>query len=170
MNIFLRPDGRQVWTAYGWSGPIVGVSQLRLVSDSSVNSIKVSEDGSLTLTGWSDGGNTVLSAQPYDLRKTAPGGGFASEVWGATGGLTVRIAHIIHMDANTTHVDYCTRYVSYLPTSDVPTLLNIYDTQRLPNGDVAVVGGARTGLIETHDAWITPWYVQYRTNEFAQAS
>ena len=68
------------------------------------------------------GGNTVLGYQPYDMRKDARCGGFCSSTWGATGGLTVRIAHIIHMDANTTHVDYCTRYVSYLPTSDVPTL------------------------------------------------
>jgi len=162
-------DGKQVWTGYGWSGPIVGVEPLRLVSDSSVNRIQVGEDGSLTLTGWSDGGNTVLSYQPYDLRKTAPGGGFASSVWGATGGLTVRIGHIIHMDGETMHVDYCTKYVSYLPTSDVPTLLNIYDVQGLPNGDVAVTGASRTGYIETHDAWITPWWIERRTNEFAQA-
>jgi hypothetical protein len=165
----VNPDGRLAWTAYGWSGPIVGVEQQRLVADSSVTRIKVGEDGSLTLTGWSDGGNTVLSCQPYDMRQTAPSGGFASEVWGARGGLTVRIAHMIHMNSETMEVDHCSKYVAYLPTSDVPTLLNIYDIQGLPNGDVALTGSANTGLIETHDAWTLPWYVEYQTNEFAQA-
>ncbi len=162
-------DGRQAWTAYGWSGPIVGVERFRLVADSAVTGIRVAESGDLTVTGWSDGGNTVLSQQPYDLRRMAPGGGFASSVWGATGGLTVRIAHIIHMHRDTMEVDYCTKYVSYLPPSDVPTLVNIYDYYGLPNGDVAITGGSATGYIETHDAWVQPWYIQYRTNPYAEA-
>jgi hypothetical protein len=165
----LDADGEIEWTGYGWSGPIVGVEQHRLVSDSSINNISIAEDGSLSLIGWSDGGNTVLSYQPYDLRKPVRKSGFASSTWGATGGLTVRIANIIHMDAETMDVDHATQYVAYLPTSDVPTLLNVYSVHRLPNGDIAVTGAANTGFIETWDAWCESWYIQYRRNEFAQA-
>jgi hypothetical protein len=145
------------------------VEQHRLVADSSVTRVRVGEDGSLTLTGWSDGGNTVLSWQPYDMRRPAPCSGFASSVWGATGGLTVRIAHIIHMDAETLEVDHCTMYVGYLPTSDIPTLINIYDMCPTANGDVALTGGGWTGFVETQDAWLTSWWRERRTNEFALA-
>jgi hypothetical protein len=165
----LDKDGKQVWTAYGWTGPIVGVAQQRLVSDSSVTGIRVGEDGSITIRGWSDGGNTVLGCQPYDMRKDAPSSGFASSLWGATGGLTVRIAHIVHMSGKTMEVDHCTKYVGYIPTSDIPTLINIYDMTPMANGDVAITGGGWLGFIESYDAWITSWYVEHRTNEFAQA-
>jgi hypothetical protein len=162
------PDGKIVWTAYSWTGPIAGVEQHRLVSDSSITRIRVSEDGNLAITGWSDGGNTVLSHQPYDMRKGAPSGGFCSSLWGADGS-TVRIGHIIHMDSNTMEVDYCTTYVGYKPTCDIPTLINIYDFYPLPNGDVALTGGGWTGFVETHDAWTKPWYIDHLTNEFALA-
>jgi hypothetical protein len=162
-------SGKIVWTAYGWTGPIVGVDQLRLVSDSSVTSIRIGEDGNLTLTAWSDGGNTVLGQQPYDLRKAAKCGGFCSSTWGATGGLTVRIGHIISMNAADMEVPSFTRYVGYLPTSDIPTLINIYDIHRLPNGEVAVTGGGWTGFVESHDAWVKPWYIESRTDEHALA-
>jgi hypothetical protein len=162
-------DGKLVWTAYGWTGPIVGVEQHRLVADSSVSRVRMGEDGFLTLVGWSDGGNTVLGYQPYDMRQGAKCGGFCSETWGATGGLTVRIAHIIRMNAETMEVPGFTRYVGYLPTSDVPTLINIYDMRPLANGEVAVTGGGWTGFVETQDAWITSWHVERRTDEFALA-
>lgn len=162
-------NGKHVWTAWGWTGPIVGVEQFREVSDSAVTRIQVGEDGNLAVVAWSDGGNTVIRKQPYDLRIPAKGGGFCSSTWGATGGLTVRIANLVNMNAENMQVDYFTQYISYLPTSDVPTLLNVYDVHRLPNGDIAVTGASRTGYVETHDAWVKPWYIQYRTNEFAQA-
>ena len=161
--------GRQVWTAYGWTGPIVGVDQHRLVADSSVTSVRVAEDGRLTLTAWSDGGNTVLGQQPYDLRQGAKCGGFCSSTWGATGGLTVRIAHLIQMNPATMEVPSFTRYIGYLPTSDIPTLINIYDTYPLPNGEVAVTGGGWTGFVESHDAWTKSWWAERQTNEHALA-
>lgn len=161
--------GKVAWTAYGWTGPIVGVDQLRLVSDSAVTKIRVAEDGRLTLSAWSDGGNTVLGQQPCDLRKPAAIGGFCSSTWGAKGGLTTRIAHLISMDSDTTDVPGFTRYVGYIPTSDVPTLINIYDFCRLPNGEVAVTGAGWNGFVESHDAWIRPWWIEHQTDEFAMA-
>lgn len=161
--------GKATWTAYGWTGPVVGVDQLRLVSDSAVTRVRVAEDGRLTMSAWSDGGNTVLGQQPYDLRKPAACGGFCSSTWGAKGGLTTRIAHLISMDPDTMHVPGFTRYIGYLPTSDVPTLINIYDFYPLPNGEVAVTGGGWTGFVESHDAWIRPWWIEHQTDEFAMA-
>jgi hypothetical protein len=165
----LDATGKHVWTAYGWTGPIVGVDQHRLVADSAVTKVRVAEDGRLTLTAWSDGGNTVLGCQPYDLRQDAKCGGFCSSTWGATGGLTVRIAHLINMDPDTMEVSSFTRYVGYIPTSDIPTLINIYDSWRLPSGEVAVTGGGWTGFVESQDAWIKSWWAEHRTDAHALA-
>jgi hypothetical protein len=161
-------DGNIAWTAYSWTGPIVGVEQQRLVSDSSITRVRVAEDGTVTFVGWSDGGNTVLSYQPYDMRQEAPSSGFCSSLWGADG-TTVRIGHIVHMNQQTMEVDYCTKYVAYKPTCDIPAILNIYDMHPLPNGDVAVTGSAGMGFVETHDSWVRSWYLESRTNEFAVA-
>jgi hypothetical protein len=103
------------------------------------------------------------------MRQAAKCGGFCSSTWGATGGLTVRIAHIVQMNAETMEVPSFTRYVGYLPSSDIPTLINIYDMYRLPNGEVAVTGGGWTGFVESQDAWVTPWWIEHRTDEFAMA-
>ncbi len=161
-------NGKQVWTGYSWTGPIAGTNQFRLVSDSSVLAVKVAEDGSLALRAWSDGGNTVLAKQPYDMRREAPLSGFATSTWGASG-LTVRIGHLIHMNAETMEVDHRTGFVAYSPTSDIPMITNFYDSQPLPNGELAITGSSAVGLIETHDAWVPSWYVEHRTDEHAQA-
>lgn len=162
-------NGKAVWTAYGWTGPIVGVQQFRLVSDSSVTKIAVSENGNLSIVGWSDGGNTVFMNQPYDMRLPAKGGGFCDQLWGSTGGLSVRHAHIISMNAETMEAEFHTSYTNYLPCSDVPTILNLYDIKRMPNGDVALSGGGAIGYVETHDAWVKSWYIEHQTDEFARA-
>jgi hypothetical protein len=161
-------NGKQVWTAWGWSGPICGVEQFRLVSDSSVTRINVAADGSLTLVAWSDGGNTVVSHQPYDMRIPTKVSGFCSSTWGAAGGITVRIAHIIHMDQDTMEIDYSTKYIGYRPAADMPTLLNIYDMTRTDYGEVAVTGGCWNAFVETQDAWTTPWWVESRTDKHAK--
>ena len=37
----------------------------------------------------------------------------------------------------------------------------------LESGGVAITGGSAFGLIETHDAWVTPWFVEHQTNRHA---
>ena len=162
-------SGKMVWTAYGWSGPIVGVDQFRLEADSSLNKISVAEDGGLAVTGWSDGGNTVLAYQPYDMRIPVKSGGFCSSTWGARGGMTVRIATLLNMDPDTMEVSAYTPYVGYIPTSDVPSLVNIYNSYRLPSGELAIIGGGALGFVETHDAWTRSWWRNFQTDEFAIA-
>jgi hypothetical protein len=165
----VNAQGKIEWTGYSWSGPIVGVDQLRLVSDSQISKILVREDGHLLISGWSDGGNTVLAYQPYDLRiKVKASGGFCSSTWGASG-LTVRIANLITMNPNSMETEFHTQYVGYVPTSDLPTLINIYGIYPMANGEVAVTGGSWLGFVETHDAWTTPWYIENRTDEHVMA-
>ena len=166
---FLRkfdPEGKPLWSAYDWTGPIVGVQFSRLVSDSAVMDVLAGENGRLLLRGWSDGGNSVFTRQPYDLRAPVPVGGTASSIWGAN---VLSVSYLIQMNADTMDVYGVTRLLSYLPTSNTPNSISIRSFHQMENGQVALFGGSAFGLIETHDAWVTPWYLQYQTNRHAQA-
>lgn len=37
----------------------------------------------------------------------------------------------------------------------------------MENGSVAITGASTFALIETYDAWLTPWFFQYQTNPYA---
>lgn len=161
-----RPDGTPVWSAYDWTGPIVGVEFLRLVSDSAVTGAHAGRNGTLLLSGWSDGGNSVFTRQPYDMRQPVDVGGTASSIWGAS---VLSVSYLIQMDADTMDVHGVTRFLSYLPTSDTPNSISLRAFHQLDSGDVAVLGGSAFGLIETHDAWFDPWYLQFQRNRHAQA-
>ncbi|MCC5844884.1 MAG: hypothetical protein JJU05_11585 [Verrucomicrobia bacterium] len=166
---FLRkfsPEGEPVWSAYDWTGPIVGTQFLRWVSDSAITGAQMDSEGRLLLSGWSDGGNSVLTRQPYDLREGIQVGGQAGSIWGAG---VLGVSYLIQMDADTMEVSGVTRFMSYLPTSNTPNSVSIRDFERLDNGSVAITGGSAFALIETHDAWFEPWYSQWRTNRHAQA-
>lgn len=168
-NPWLRkynPDGTPAWTAYDWTGPVVGVENFRLVSDSAVRGIKIGADGNLLIQGWSDGGNSVFTKQPYDLRKGVPMGGWCASIWAAN---VLSVPYLIRMNARNQHVYGVTRYNSYLPTRDVPNSIGFEDYTTTGNGDVVVTGGSAYGFVETWDAWVEPWYLQFRTNEYATA-
>lgn len=162
----LDRNGRFVWTAYDWTGPVVGVEQLRLVSDSRIGAIRVGEDGNLVVSGWSDGGNSVLNQQPYDVRKGAPSDGFAGSGWGAK---VLSVAHLINMNGQSQEVTGHCCVFSYLAFDDIPNSISIRDFGLTRSGDFAFTGGSASGFIETHDAWVKPWYVEYRTNPYADA-
>lgn len=159
-------DGEIDWTAYNWTGPIVGTTDFRLVSDSAVVDLNIGGDGNLLITGWSDGGNSVFTRQPYDLRKGVPQGGWCSSIWGAR---VLSVPYLIRMDAQTMDVYGMTRYNSYLPTDDRPNSIKINAVTTTEKGDVAVFGSSAFGFVETQDAWVTPWIVEHRTDEFARA-
>ena len=159
-------EGEIEWTAYDWTGPIVGVAFFRLVSDSAVMEVKLGGDGNLLLQGWSDGGNSVFTRQPYDLREPVPMGGWCSTIWGAN---VLSVPYLIRMDADTQEVYGVTRYNSYLPTSNKPNSITFKDYTTTESGDVVVTGESAFGFVETWDAWVTPWIHEYRENEFATA-
>ncbi len=159
-------DGSLSWTAYDWTGPLVGVAQLRLVSDSAVMQVRVGDDGNLMLRGWSDGGNSVFTRQPYDMRKPAPSSGFCNSIWGAG---VLSVSYLMRMDAQTQEVYGVSRYMAYLPRQNTPNSISIRDFTSLDNGDVVVTGGSAFAFVETWDAWVEPWYIQHRRNRFAEA-
>jgi hypothetical protein len=162
----LKPNGDFDWTAYNWTGPIVGVQPLRLVSESAVRDMRVGADGSILIKGWSDGGNSVFGRQPYDLRKRVPHSGFASSTWGAR---VLSVTHFVRIDGDTQEAYGHTNIMTYLALDDEPNSLNVDDFDSTASGHFVFTGGSASGLIETHDAWVKSWWVDYQTNPYAQA-
>ena len=66
---------------------------LRLVSDSAIRRAAVDPDGNLVIYAWSDGGNSVMYREPFDVRTHAKGfQGLGMSAYGA-GRVVVRLRH-----------------------------------------------------------------------------
>jgi hypothetical protein len=67
LNI-LNPDGSLKYQLYDWGGPYVGLDNCRQVSDSAVRAVTHDNDGNIFIYAWSDGGNSVMTTEPTDVR------------------------------------------------------------------------------------------------------
>lgn len=154
-------DGKPQWTAWNWTGPLVGVRWSRLVSDSAVRQVQVSPDGTLLIRGWSDGGNSVFTHRPYDFRRGHELESQAFSIWGAG---VLSVSYLMRLDPATLEVTAFNRWLSYLPSTGNPNATNIRDFTELSNRDVAFTGNTASSMIETHDAWVPAWYVENQQN------
>ncbi|MBC8131826.1 MAG: hypothetical protein H7X95_02500, partial [Deltaproteobacteria bacterium] len=63
-----KPDGTLQYQLYDWGGQYVGLDNCRQVSDSVVRQVTHDKDGNILFYAWSDGGNSVMTTQPNDVR------------------------------------------------------------------------------------------------------
>ncbi|MCH8474994.1 MAG: hypothetical protein LAT55_07175 [Opitutales bacterium] len=154
-----KASGEPKWTAWNWTGPLVGVQWSRQVSDSAVRQVLVEDDGQLLLRGWSDGGNSVFTNLPYDFRKSHGKGGFAGSIWGAN---VLSVSYLMRMDPESMEITAFNRWLSYMPSSGTPNAANITDFAQTENREVAFTGSTAASLIETHNAFVEPWYLQHQ--------
>ena len=150
----LDREGKVIWTAWNWTGPVVGTDRFRLVSDSAVRLLRLGSGGDLIVGGWSDGGNSVFFRQPYDLTQTRPHSKFGDSVWGAG---VLSVAHIMCIDPDTMELKGGTAWLSYNAYVNTPNSSRLSDLHQLPDGRVLITGGSSSGLIETPDAWVKAW-------------
>ena len=74
LNI-LNPDGALKFQLYDWGGPYVGLDNCRQVSDSAIRGVTHDKEGNIFIYAWSDGGNSVMTTEPNDVRQAvAPKG------------------------------------------------------------------------------------------------
>jgi hypothetical protein len=125
--------GKPVWTAWNWTGPIVGVERFRLVSDSAVRQLKVAASGDLIVGGWSDGGNSCFLNQPYDLTIRRKASKFGDSTWGAG---VLSVAHIMKLDSQTMELKGGCTWLSYNPTENKPNSCRINSLDELADGRV----------------------------------
>lgn len=155
----LDKNGKPIWTAWNWTGPIVGTKRYRLVSDSAVRQLKVAASGDLIVGGWSDGGNSCFLNQPYDLTIRRKASKFGDSTWGAG---VLSVAHIMKLDSQTMELKGGCTWLTYSPTENKPNSCRINSLDELSDGRVVFTGEATYGLIESPDAWVEAWWTAYQ--------
>lgn len=145
-----EPDGKLKYEFYNWDGPYVGLDNLRLVSDSALRLVKHDPDGNLWFYAWSDGGNSVMYREPYDVRtfaKNFKGLGMSAYAAGV-----LSCAYIIKLDPKTWQVSGGTLWLAYLKDKDKPNSIWIDSMGFAADGSVCIGGKSAWGLIQTGNA------------------
>ncbi|MFP4139820.1 MAG: hypothetical protein ACLFVY_04600 [Phycisphaerae bacterium] len=158
----IGPDGEKIWTAWAWDAKRVGSDKYRLVSDSAARDGAIAPNGDVLVAGWSDGGNSVFTRQPYDLDKPAKNKGLGMSSWGMKNANS--LAYILRLDPKTREQKAWTLWLSYIPDDfsspkhrNAPNFASIKDIRVLEDESIGIVGGAATGLIQTpHSFWTYP--------------
>jgi hypothetical protein len=142
-----RPDGQLLYHLYDWGGPYVGLDNLRLVSDSAVRKVTYDDAGNLILYGWSDGGNSVFTREPNDVRSGAKNfRGLGMSAWGAG---VLSVAYIIRIETADYKVAGGTVWLAYLRDKDKPNSIWIDTLGFGPDGSIGYAGRSAWGLIQT---------------------
>ena len=153
--------GEKIWSLWGWSPK--GLRDGKgtddgLVSDSSIRGVTVAPNGDLIMAGWSDGGNSVFTRQPYDVEKSSGKSRGPFTTWGMRNANS--LAYLLRIDPKTFHQKAWSYWVSYVPDTfadrryrGAPNAASIKDLEILENDLVAFNGGAATGLISTPNAF-----------------
>jgi hypothetical protein len=158
----INPEGNKVWTAWAWNSKRVGSDKYRLVSDSAIREGAVAPNGDVLAVGWSDGGNSVFTRQPYDLDKPAGNKGLPMSAWGMKNANS--LAYILRIDPKTRQQKAWTLWLAYIPDDfmskrhrNAPNGCNIREITVLRDESIGITGGAATGLIQTpHSFWKYP--------------
>ncbi len=142
-----EPAGKLKYELYHWDGPLIGLDNLRLVSDSVVRLVKYDADGNLILYAWSDGGNSVMYREPFDVRREAKAfKGLGMSAWGAG---VLSCAYVIKLDPKDYRVVGGTLWLAYLNDKDKPNSIWIDSLGFAADGSVCVGGKSAWGLVET---------------------
>ena len=149
--------GYPKWELYPWPGPLVGHDWFRLVSDSALRCAAFSPKGTLWLSGWSDGGNSVFTVHPMDLTRGVPRDKFGMNLAGVGAG---SFPHIIHCNPDTGEVYCYLLWTSFLKRRDTKggwkdcaNGLSVDSLCPLDSGAIAFSGSSASFLIQTPNAW-----------------
>ncbi len=158
------PEGKKVQTLWETEPKLVGAGASMMQSDSSPRTLAVSAKGELLITGWSDGGNSILTREPLDFSKrknTKTGAGFGMSTAGMNAG---SVTHMMRIDGSSYELLAHAIWMAYTPMffgeqrpRGRPNGTQIHQIRALPGGDSAWTGASATGLIQTPNAfWKDP--------------
>jgi hypothetical protein len=142
-----RTDGTLKHQFYDWGGPYVGLDNCRQVSDTAVRYVTHDPDGSIVLYAWSDGGNSVATTQPFDVREPVGHRGLGMTTAGAG---VLSAAYLIRLDPKDYRV---TAWTLWLPNDrkGKPNSIWIEQLARVPDGSLAFAGKSAWGVWQTKD-------------------
>jgi hypothetical protein len=138
------PDGKPQYQLYDWGGPYVVLDDCRLVSDTAVRMVSHDREGNILAVLWSDGGNSVASCQPNDIRTHGGGRGVGLTTAGAGATSFAYLARI--EPKNFQHIGFtlwCSQYGGKANGASVDALGQVDD------GSFAFAGSSAWGLSQT---------------------
>ena len=137
-----EPDGKLRHQLYDWGGPFVGLDNSRLVSDTAVRFVTHDAQGNILLYAWSDGGNSVMTRQPLDVREPVHHKGLGINAAGAG---VLSCAYIVRIEPKTYKVIGWTIWLAFTGPNK-PNSVWIDNMTQSANGSVLAVGRAAMGL------------------------
>lgn len=140
-----QPDGRLKYQLYDWGGPYVGLDISRLVSDTAVRFVTHDRDGSILLYAWSDGGNSVMTRQPTDVRTGVNLRGLGITAAGAG---VLSCAYVVRIEPKDFRVTGWTIWLAFGATGK-PNSVWIDNLAVAADGSVCVGGRSALGLWQT---------------------
>ncbi|MFP4259892.1 MAG: hypothetical protein ACLFS1_02310 [Opitutales bacterium] len=152
-----NPDGTLRFRFYQWDSRTVGMNYSRLVSDSRLEVATFDRKGQPIIAGWSDGGNSVWTRVPYDLKRgvrkaireeTGRKTGLPFSSWGAGVG---SFTHLNRLDFETGNPLSYTLFATYLKDRDKPNSARANYLDFSVDNDLLMAGTSAWGLIETRE-------------------
>ena len=144
-----KPDGSLLYQLYDWGGPLVGLNNLRLVSDTAIRGVTYDTQGNLLFHAWSDGGNSVALREPMDIRTNAKMNGLGFSAWGAG---VLSLAYVVKVDTKTWKVIGGTPWMAYMKDKNKPNSARIYALAPAADCSICFAGDSTHGLIQTGNA------------------
>lgn len=140
-----NPDGTLKYQFYDWSGPFVGLDNLRQVSDTAVRWVTHDKDGSILLYAWSDGGNSVMTTQPADIKKPVGHKGLGINAAGAG---VLSAAYVVRMDPKDFNVTGWTIWLAFSGVNK-PNSIWIDTLASADDQSILMAGRGAWGIVQT---------------------
>lgn len=142
-----RPDGTLQYQLYDWGGPYVGLDNNRLVSDTAVRFVTHDRAGNIVLYAWSDGGNSVATREPMDVRTPVASRGLGITAAGAG---VLSAAYVIRVDPKECRATDWTIWLAFNPKGR-PNSVWIDNLTVGDDGSVLLSGRAAFALWQTQN-------------------
>ncbi|MCY3023690.1 MAG: hypothetical protein NTW87_32315 [Planctomycetota bacterium] len=149
LNIY-KPDGTWLHELYNWDGPYVGLDSLRLVSDTAIRGVRYDDEGNLICHAWSDGGNSVMYRQPFDIYAAHNCQGLGFSGWGVGGAMS--FAYVVKIETKGYKVIGGTLWCCFLMDKNRPNSIFVDGMGFASDGSVCLMGRSASGLIQTGNA------------------
>ncbi|WP_439631663.1 hypothetical protein [Gemmata sp.] len=146
LNLYTA-DGTLRHQLYDWGGPYVGLDNCRQVSDTAVRYVTHDASGGILMYLWSDGGNSVATTEPFDVRLPVKPKGLGLTAAGAG---VLSCVYLIRLDPKDHHVTSWT-FWSAAGSNNKPNSSWVDQMARAPDGSLAFAGRSAWGVWQTKD-------------------
>jgi len=150
--LIYEPDGKLRYHLYNADSHYVGMDILGLVSDSELRLLTYDRDGNLLFYAWSDGGNSVMTRLPADVKRMVP---FKGVGLNAAGAGATSLAYLVRLDPRDFQVIgwtfWSTVYGDGTRSRQKANGIGVDAILEAADDSICISGGAVWGLVRTPD-------------------